>query len=81
MTSLGAWQKWAKVPQWDFPLYLAFRHRQMNANLRSRGKWRQNACVCVCEGKVSPADISETVHPRAKLTAKSNRSVRDSPHL
>jgi hypothetical protein len=28
--------------------YLAFRHRQTNANLRSRGKWRQNACVCVC---------------------------------
>jgi hypothetical protein len=26
--------------------YLAFRHRQTNANLRSRGKWRQNACVC-----------------------------------
>jgi hypothetical protein len=28
--------------------YLAFRHRQTNANLRSRGKWRQNAYVCVC---------------------------------
>jgi hypothetical protein len=27
---------------------LAFRHRQTNANLRSRGKWRQNAFVCVC---------------------------------
>jgi hypothetical protein len=28
--------------------YLVFRHRQTNANPRSRGKWRQNACVCVC---------------------------------
>jgi hypothetical protein len=27
--------------------YLVFRHRQTNANPRSRGKWRQNACVCV----------------------------------